>query len=87
MATKVTVKGQVTLPKSVREAAGIRPGDSVEVRHLTSGGILIERQVDRNAVETVRQRLQDIARRQPMRDGPLGGMTSEEIMRLLRGDE
>jgi hypothetical protein len=26
MATTVTVKGQLTLPKAVREAAGIRPG-------------------------------------------------------------
>ena len=26
MGTRVTVKGQVTIPKSVREAAGIKPG-------------------------------------------------------------
>ncbi|HLJ72791.1 MAG TPA: AbrB/MazE/SpoVT family DNA-binding domain-containing protein [Roseiarcus sp.] len=32
MATIVTVKGQVTLPKAAREAAGFRPGDRVVVR-------------------------------------------------------
>jgi antitoxin PrlF len=32
MTTTVTVKGQVTLPKKVRDAAGIQPGDRVEVR-------------------------------------------------------
>ena len=32
LATNVTVKGQVTLPKAVREGANIRPGDQVNVR-------------------------------------------------------
>lgn len=31
MATTVTTKGQVTIPKQVREALGIRPGDRVEI--------------------------------------------------------
>ena len=43
MSTKVTVKGQVTLPKAVREAAGIRPGDRVSVRARPEGGVLVER--------------------------------------------
>jgi AbrB family looped-hinge helix DNA binding protein len=32
LATNVIVKGQVTLPKAVREAAEIWPGDRVNVR-------------------------------------------------------
>ena len=44
MSTKVTVKGQVTLPKAVREAAGIRPGDRVIVRAMPEGGVLVERE-------------------------------------------
>lgn len=43
MATKVTDKGQVTLPKHVREAADIRPGDTVEVRATASGAVVIEK--------------------------------------------
>jgi len=37
MATTVTVKGQITLPKAVREAAGIRPGDRVIVTGAARG--------------------------------------------------
>ena len=86
MTTTVTVKGQVTLPKAVREAAGIQPGDRVEVGHVPGVGVVIERQPD-DAREAFRRQLEDIARRQPMRDGPMAGMTSDEIMRLLRGEE
>ncbi len=88
MATTVTVKGQVTLPKAVRDAAGIKPGDRVEVRNLPGGGILVERQAESGGeVEDFRRQLEEVARRQPFRQGPLSGMTSDEIMRLLRGDE
>lgn len=30
MSTRVTVKGQVTIPKRIREVLGLRPGDLVE---------------------------------------------------------
>jgi AbrB family looped-hinge helix DNA binding protein len=42
LATNVTVKGDVTLPKAVREAANIRPGDRVNVRVRPEGGVIIE---------------------------------------------
>ena len=38
---KITVKGQVTLPKNVRDAVGLKPGDEVEVRTTASGGVYI----------------------------------------------
>ena len=44
MGTNVTIKGQVTLPKAVRDAAGIRPGDRVSVRLRPEGGVIIERE-------------------------------------------
>jgi antitoxin PrlF len=44
MATRLTVKGQVTLPKAAREAAGIRPGDKVTVRVRPEGGLIVERE-------------------------------------------
>jgi AbrB family looped-hinge helix DNA binding protein len=79
MATTVTVKGQVTLPKAVREAAGIRPGDRVTVRARAEAA-----PAEENAF---RQRLEAIARRRPMRDGPFGAKTTDEIMLLLRGED
>ena len=66
MATTVTVKGQVTLPKTVREAAGIRRGDRVNVRARAEGGVIIEsiEPSDANEEEYLR-RLEDMSRRRP----------------------
>ena len=80
MTTTVTVKGQVTLPKAVRDAAGILPGDRVEVRHVPGVGVVIERQTD-DAREAFRRQLEDIARRQPFK-----GLTADELTRLTRGE-
>jgi antitoxin PrlF len=41
MITTVTSKGQVTIPKSVREAARIKPGDKVDIRNTATGGVYI----------------------------------------------
>ena len=37
MATTVTSKGQVTIPKSVRDHLGIRPGSRVDFRQAADG--------------------------------------------------
>ena len=82
MATKVTVKGQVTLPKSVREAAGIRPGDRVHVRARTEGGVIIESAEPSDASdEEYLRRLEDISRRKPFE-----GFTTEEVMAMTRSE-
>jgi len=79
MATTVTVKGQVTLPKKVREAAGIKPGDTVEVRATASGGVYIEKA---GAKDDYKERLHALARLGLIKDGN----STDEIMRELRGD-
>lgn len=76
MSSTVTSKGQVTLPKKVRDAAGIKPGDKVEVRNTASGGIYIGRS---GSEREYLKRLQAIAKRYPIRG------TTDEIMRELRG--
>jgi antitoxin PrlF len=38
----VTYKGQITLPKAVREQLGVRPGDRVSFREIEGGVIVVE---------------------------------------------
>lgn len=35
--TKVTSKGQVTIPAEIREKLGLRPGDTLEIRESPAG--------------------------------------------------
>lgn len=79
MATTVTVKGQVTLPKDVRDAAGIKPGDKVEVRATASGGVYIEKV---GTKDDYKARLYALAKQRLIRDAK----TTDEIMKELRGD-
>jgi antitoxin PrlF len=87
MATTVTVKGQVTLPKAVREAAGIRAGDRVSVRALPEGGIIVERERLPSDQDAYRRKLAAIAKRRPLRSGPFREMATDAVMALLRGDD
>jgi len=82
MATTVTVKGQVTLPKAVREAAGIRPGDRVSVRVRPEGGVIVEAEASVKFEDAYRARLEDMSRRRPIR-----GVSTEDVMRMTRGDD
>ena len=78
MATTVTVKGQVTLPKKVRDAAGIKPGDRVEVRATGTGAVVIEKP---EASGEYKARLNALAKRRLIR-----GITTDEYMRIVRAD-
>lgn len=86
MATRMTVKGQVTLPKAVRDA-GIRPGDRVTVRALPEGGVVVERESAPDETTAFLACLEEIAERKPMKDGPFGANTTDEIMKALRGED
>ena len=78
MATTVTVKGQVTIPKVVREAAGIKPGDKVDVRATATGGVYIEKPGKMSEYEA---RLRALAKRRVIR-----GITTDELMEMTRGE-
>ena len=76
MATKLTRKGQVTIPKPVREHLGIGPGSQIVFRRADDGSIVLEK-VD--------------GARQPRRfaevlgvAGP--GLSTDEIMAMTRGE-
>ncbi len=78
MTTTVTSKGQVTLPKQVRDEAGIKPGDRVDIRATASGGVYIEKFGAKNSY---RKRLEALAKRRLIR-----GISTDEYMKLMRGD-
>lgn len=79
MTTTMTVKGQVTIPKAVREATGIKPGDAVEVRATTAGAVIIEKP---KADDDYKARLMRVAKMGLIRDK----MTTDEFMKMTRGD-
>src|SRR5580658_5467095 len=82
LATNVTVKGQVTLPKAVRDAAGIRPGDRVEVRVRPEGGVIVEAVAALKSEQAYNSRLEEMSRRRPIRS-----LSTEEVMRMTRGED
>jgi antitoxin PrlF len=83
MPTTMTAKAQVTIPKAVRDKAGIQPGDRVEVRVGDGGEIILKRtdkrQIDETFVATVR-------RIQERRSGT-ALFTTDEIMAMTRGED
>lgn len=48
--TRVTSKGQVTIPKEIREELGIRPGDEITFEPAEEGYVLTKK-VDENRFE------------------------------------
>ena len=77
MATTVTRKGQVTIPKPVRDHLGIGPGSRVDFRRAIDGGVTIEK-----ADGTARQP----SKFAKVRGSAGPGMTTDELMALLRGE-
>ncbi len=47
---KVTSKGQVTIPKKLREDMGLKPGDYIEIKE-EKAGYLINKKVDKEKIE------------------------------------
>jgi antitoxin PrlF len=76
--TTVTIKGQVTLPKEVRDATGIKPGDRLNVETTASGGVYIEKP---GSAAKYRKRLLALAKRRIVK-----GATTDAYMKLMRGD-
>ena len=76
MANTVTSKGQVTIPKRIRDYLGIKPGSEVNFRRAEDGHIVIER-ADGTRPPSRFAKLVGSA-------GP--GPTTDELMKLLRGD-
>jgi len=81
---RVTSKGQVTIPKEVREKLGIQPGDEVGFREEGQAIVVEKKQEEQplNAGEMLYRHL--LGKGPALRKGrPL--ITSEELMEMTRG--
>ena len=71
--TKITTKGQVTIPKEVRERLGLRPGDELEF--IEEDGVFsLRKRVDPEVFKKYRGYLKELA-----------GQDSDELVREMRG--
>jgi AbrB family looped-hinge helix DNA binding protein len=75
MAVTVTRKGQVTIPKPVRDRLGISPGSKVDFEVADDGRAFLRR--------VGKRRLQP-SRFERMRGTATSGLTTDEIMTLTR---
>lgn len=78
MSYTLTKKGQVTIPKHVREKLGVKPGEAVDFR-ITDGGDVIVRPA--NAPRRTPRPISELI-------GAWGpGLTTDEVLRMTRGDD
>jgi AbrB family looped-hinge helix DNA binding protein len=77
MATNLTSKGQVTVPKKIRDYLGLKPGAPVTFQRLDSGDIAIR--ASRGSVKRRASKFAALRGRATVR------MTTEEILTLTRG--
>ncbi len=76
-ATKVTSKGQVTIPKAVRDRLGIAPGSAITFEMEADGRVLL--------VKADRKRTS--SRFEALRGRAGKGLTTDQIMALTRGED
>jgi len=82
----VTDKGQVTIPKPIRDAAGIRPG--TEVTFSLEGGKIVLSPVASHVREDRRAELRAAAARVRRSLAPeFRQLSADEIMEFLRGED
>lgn len=78
MSTVVTRKGQVTIPKKVREHLGIAPGTAVDFELAEDGRVTLRKTTNKG-----RSKPSPFAR---VRGRASAGMSTDEIMALTRGN-
>jgi AbrB family looped-hinge helix DNA binding protein len=80
---RVTTKGQVTIPKEIRDRLGIGPGSEVEFLPTEDGVRVVA--VNENISEEEASRKFSQLLDQMAGTLDLGGMTTDEYMEWLRG--
>lgn len=81
MSTLVTSKGQVTIPKKVRDHLGIRPGTAVDFEADPDGRVVL---VKKSGGPRARRRTSRFA---ALRGTATVKMSTRQIMALTRGED
>jgi AbrB family looped-hinge helix DNA binding protein len=77
METRVTTKGQVTIPKPIRDRLSIRPGDAVTFELAPDGRVVLLKAGGGRP----------ISRFEALRGRAGPGLSTDEIMALTRGED
>lgn len=80
---RVTTKGQVTIPKQIRDHLGIGPGSEVQFVATDDGARLVAVNENLSEEEASRKFREVLDKMEGTLD--LGGMTTDEYMEWLRG--
>lgn len=72
----VTVKGQVTIPKAVRDLLELKPGSEVRFRRAADGSVVLE----------ASDKVLPNRRFEALRGHAGKGLSTDEIMALTRGE-
>ena len=75
-ATKVTSKGQVTIPKPIRDRLGIEAGSAVEFEWASDGRVVLHKADGQRRP----------SRFEALRGRAAKGLSTDEIMALTRGE-
>jgi antitoxin PrlF len=79
----VTVKGQVTIPKPIRDRLGLAPGSRVEFEVDGQGRVFLQKAGPERAEPPGLDRFEQLKGTATAMEG----MTTDDLMRLLRGDD
>lgn len=87
---RMTSKGQVTIPKHVREKLGVKPGDEIGFRE-EDGQMIVYGETDQRPqiegmafVRNLRE-LGEKARREGLLDPELSNLSVDDYMEMIRG--
>jgi len=84
---KITSKGQVTIPKRIRDYLGLKPGSEVEFAFGGDGRIVLKAEPGLDAKGRAERERQRMEKALAEIRGTLDlGMTTDEFMRFVRGD-
>ncbi len=84
--SRVTIKGQITIPKDIRDALGLAPGELAELVPNADGDYVLKHKKDvGDAIKRVAIRKQ-IARAQELfaKSNRFPGMSTDEYMAMIR---